>query len=748
MKELDMRRRQILKSAGLGALLATGLPVAFAAATPADADGPYTWKTIPFGAGGFIDGFVYHPKKAGVLYARTDIGGMYRFEPLTRSWVPLLDQMGRSDGDLMGVLSIAVDPNDADRVYAACGIYTGDWARHAAVLASTDRGATWKINDLPVRLGGNEGGRGTGERLQVDPNDSTILFLGTTKDGLWRSTDRGATFSAMSAPPQHVSLVIVDARSGTPGKASKTIWAGGHDKPGLYVSHDGGATFQRDPDSPEQVPQRACFAADGSLYVTFALGPGSFATNPGNAKAGGVWKRDPAGHWKNISPLKPETGDEGFGYSGVDVDLRRPGRLIVTTLEHWGDNGDNVFVSSDDGAHWTGLAAHSHHDATAYPWLVNYMKGEDKMGHWLADVKLDPFDGETALYGTGYGLWMTHNLGAAEKGGTVAWDFTVANLEETATLQIRSPSGGATLLAAMGDVSGAAWDDVGRTPAAGLFAPEYQTNRSVDFAQLKPGILARTVDQAEGGGFWSPDGGVNWLAFGPSPRLTKSADGKQLDAGHIAVSAKGTAFVWAPEKQAALFSRNHGKTWIESAGWPAARDVKLVPVADRVVDGVFYVHDRANGQILVSVDGGMSFGPCITGLPAVDAAQTATLICGTGALRDLWLALPGGLLHFPGADQPMKTLKQVAEPWLVALGKGAPGAGVDSVYVWGKVRIGSTLAEGLFRSDDGGTSFVRINDDRHRYGYLLSLAADPLEYGTVYVAAHGRGVLVGRPRAA
>jgi len=748
-----MLRRQLLKGAGLGALMASGLPAAFAAATPADA-GPYTWKTIPFGAGGFIDGFVYHPRKAGVLYARTDIGGMYRFEPATRSWTPLLDQMGKSDGDLMGVLSIAVDPNEPDRVYAACGIYTGQSNRTAAVLASTDRGATWKFNELSIKLGGNEPGRGTGERLQVDPNQGEILFLGTTKDGVWRSTDRGATFTAVSAPPRHVSLMLVDPRSGTPGHASQTVWAGGHDQPGLYVSHDGGATFAREAGTPAQVPQRACFGADGSLYVTFARGPAGFATNPGNAREGGVWKRDASGHWKDISPLKPGAGGDGFGWSGLDVDARRPGRLIASTLEHWGDGGDNIFVSSDDGAHWTPLGAHSHHDATPYPWLVNYMRGEDKMGHWLADVKIDPFDGDTALYGTGYGLWMTHNLGAAEKGGTVNWDFTVANLEETATLQVRSPSGGATLLAAMGDVSGAAWDDIGKTPGAGLFAPENETNRSVDFAQLKPGIIARSVDQrVQGGtlspgGYWSADGGVSWRPFWPGARTPTAAGDGHIETGAIAVSAGGTAFVLVQDRRPALFSRDHGKTWIESAGWPATRDFKLAAIADRRVDGVFYVHDPAKGEVLVSVDGGMSFAPCITGLPPVAAWQTSQLVCGTAAIRDLWLALPGALLHFPGIDQPMKTLKPVTEAWMLALGKGAPGANVDSLYVWGKVRVGSTVSEGLFRSIDGGASFERINDDAHRYGYLLSMAADPLEYGTLYVAAHGRGVLVGKPRAA
>jgi photosystem II stability/assembly factor-like uncharacterized protein len=56
------------------------------------------------------------------------------------------------------------------------------------------------------------------------------------------------------------------------------------------------------------------------------------------------------------------------------------------------------------------------------------------------------------------------------------------------------------------------------------------------------------------------------------------------------------------------------------------------------------------------------------------------------------------------------------------------------------------VVEGLFRSDDAGASFTRIDDDRHRFGLLLSITADPLEYGTVYVASHGRGVLVGKPR--
>lgn len=739
----EMFRRDLIKGAGLCALLGTHERAAFSA-SGAQAGGPYEWKSVPFGAGGFIDGFVFHPRERGLLYARTDIGGVYRFDPAAKSWLPLLDHLPKADADLMGVLSLAVDPNDPDRLYAACGLYLDKWSRNGALLASSNRGASWQIHELGIKLGGNAAGRGTGERLQVDPHQGEILLLGTTQDGLMKSTDRGRSFSRLGFPGKHVSLVLFDPRSGAPGTACRSVYAGSHDKPGLYASHDAGQSFEREPGTPEQVPQRAVFGPDGTLYVTFALGGPEWPTNPGNARIGSVCKRDRDGRWTDITPTRPANGEQGFGYAGLDVDPKVPGRILVSTIERWA-KGDDIFMSTDNGAQWMALGARSRHEASGYQWLVDLMRSQDKMGHWIADIKIDPFNGERAIYGTGYGLWLTQNLGAAQQGGTVNWNFAVANLEETATLELKSPSGGATLLAAMGDVSGGAWDDVTKTPGAGLFKPNRETNRSVDFSQLDPRVIARTADQAATGGYTSVDGGVSWRPFGPSPRVARSQYGGPAETGRVAVSAKGTSFVWVPEQQAALFSHDRGRTWKVSEGWPDTRDVSLMPVADRTVDGVFYVHDRAKGQILASADAGQSFKPAIVGLPELQGWQSAQLVCAPGVLRDLWLALPNVLLHLPGPEQPVKTIKTVAEPWMIALGKGAAGAAYHSLYVWGRVSTGGAPTEGLFRSDDGGASFKRINDDRHRYGRLLSMTADPLEHGTVYLAPHGRGIVVGRP---
>jgi len=729
-----IHRRQLLQAAGLFATLP-----AWAAdnASPA-----YDWRSLTFGGGGFIDGFVFHPREKGLLYARTDVGGAYRFDAAAKRWQPLLDHLGRDDADLMGVLSIAVDPADANRIYAACGLYTGQWARGAALLASNDRGATWAVHELGLKLNGNGPGRGSGERLQVDPNRPELLLLGTTQDGLQQSTDRGQRFSRLSGfQAKHVSLVLFDAKSGQPGQGSRTVYVGSHDEPGLYLSSDAGASFKRIAELPAQAPQRAAFGPDGSLYVSFAAGDAGAVVNPSHAKTGSVWRRTPEGRWRDITPLKP-TADQGFGYSGLDVDARRPGRLLVSTIERW-SAGDEIFVSDDHGATWTPLSPRSRFDASRHPWLQAYQgKGRRPQGHWIADLKIDPFDGERAVYGTGYGLWMTANLGAPQ----VDWAFTVDNLEETAVLGLESPSGGASLLAAMGDVSGAAWDDLTQGPKSGLFLPAGENCRSVAYAELNPGVVARTVDGNSTGGYWSGDGGASWRPFGAAPQAGLKP-GEWSAAGQIAVSAKGGFLVWARQGQPATCSRDRGRTWTACNGWPAERDFASTPVADRAVEGVFYVHDRANGRILVSVDGGASFQPSITGLPKLQAWQGAQLIAAPGKARDLWLCLPNSLLHIPGADAKAQTVRNVAEPWRVAVGKAAEGASYHAVYVWGRVLVGGNPVEGLFRSIDGGASFQRLNDDRHRFGRLTALAADPLEFGTVYLAPEGRGVVIGKPKA-
>src|SRR5690606_16375188 len=140
----------------------------------------YTWRNAVINGGGFVPGIVFNETEADLIYARTDIGGLYRWQEDTQTWKPLLDWVGWDHWGYTGVVSVATDPVEPGRVYAAVGTYPNDRdPNNGAVLYSDDYGETWGTAELPFKQGGNMPGRGMGERLVVDPADNGVLYLGT-----------------------------------------------------------------------------------------------------------------------------------------------------------------------------------------------------------------------------------------------------------------------------------------------------------------------------------------------------------------------------------------------------------------------------------------------------------------------------------------------------------------------------------------------------------------------------------------
>jgi len=258
---------------------------------------PYEWKSVQMVGGGFVTGFVFNPTAKGVCYARTDMGGAYRRNPKTLRWEPLLDWLSIKDVNLMGVESIALDPSDPDWVFLSCGTYTNPRAGNGAILRSSDRGKTFQRTDVTFKMGGNEDGRGNGERMSVDPNNGNILYLGTRQAGLWKSLDRAVTWNRVENFPDitenapanmhdqdsimrwrrmnqgsGVIFTLFDPQSGKARKGSSTIYVGvslmNHHN--LFRSNDGGKTWQPVPGQPQQFrPTHAVLASNGNLFVTY-----------------------------------------------------------------------------------------------------------------------------------------------------------------------------------------------------------------------------------------------------------------------------------------------------------------------------------------------------------------------------------------------------------------------------------------------------------------------------------------------
>ncbi|MDC0714520.1 X2-like carbohydrate binding domain-containing protein [Stigmatella sp. ncwal1] len=739
------------------------IPLWLAASQASAAEGvPYTWKNVVTGGGGgFVPGIVFNETEPDLIYARTDIGGVYRWNPADNSWIPLLDHVGWTDWGKLGVDALATDPVDPRRVYMATGMYTNGWDPNLGyIMRSTDKGNTWQMTQLPFYVGGNMPGRSLGERLAVDPSKNSILYFGARSgNGLWRSTDSGVTWSKVTSFPNPgtyvqdpsnsyqsdimgIAWVTFDKSTGTPGSATQTIYVGVADTAeSIYRSTDGGATWQAIPGQPSGFLPHHGEISNGQLYITYNNGIG-----PYDGTKGDVYKYNTStGVWTNISPIPSTSSDNYFGYGGLAIDRKNPNTLMVATLNSWWPDA-NIYRSTDGGATWTSIWSWVGYpsrnflytqDISAAPWLDlggNPQPPEIalKLGWMMGDLEIDPHNPNRMMYGTGATIYGTNNLldwGTAKK---VNITVMAKDLEEMAVFDLVSPpSGTAQLLSAVGDVSGFRHEDVTKAPAKILTNPN--STSSIDFAQSNPGFVARVgyADKAANPNSKSValsyDGGSNWFNPSGEPAGTKGG-------GQIAVAANGSSLVWSTSDIGVFYSAE-GNSWTASAGVPAGAKI----ASDRVNKNTFYA--LANGRFYVSTNGGALFTPtAATGLPG-----SGNLKAVPGVEGDLWLAGGSsttvyGLWHSTNGGASFTALSNVEEADVIGFGKAAPGQTYVALYASAKI----DGVRGFFRSDNAGGTWGRINDDSHQYGVTNSaITGDPRVYGRVYIGTNGRGIVYG-----
>jgi hypothetical protein len=727
------------------AVILAGLTVPGTAGAP---PASYSWKNAQIVAGGFVDGLVFSPVQPGLAYARTDIGGAYRWDRAARHWVPLMDFTGFNDWNELGVESIAPDPGNPAKVWVAAGEYTQPWALppDGEILRSDNQGRTWQAAGLPIQLASNQDGRNMGERLAVDPDDDRVLYLASPANGLWRSTDGGASWSQVtsfpvSATPDDIGLSFVTfgPRGGHRGLPTKTIFVGYATDGGtnLYQSADAGATWHAVPGEPTGMePQHAALAAGGVLYVDYASQPG-----PNGMTDGAVWKYNTlTGAWTNITPQAPgAAGNPSFGYAGLAVDPERPGTVMVATNDRWSPI-DTIYRSTNAGATWEDVGADAKLDISASPYLA--WGGTPKFGWWIASVAIDPFNSGHVIFGTGATVYGTGDVTDADHGRPTAWSSAAAEgIEETAVQDLLSPSAGpCRLISAVGDLGGFCHTTLTSSPAGGMIQPILSTGTSLAEAGARPLDVAMV---GWSGGDFSTDGGGTWA------KMTLPA-GEPNGAGTVALAADGSSMVWTPENQSfapepgtPVLSTDQGQTWTPVTGLAAG----LMPVADQVNPKVFYAFDPSAGTLLRSADGGASFATETTGLPTgVGSEQSGSLPqlhTVPGRAGDLWLTAGNGVLyHSTDGGKTFAAVSSVTTVATLGFGKAAPGAGYPAIYLTGV--IGGV--QGVFRSVDAGTSWIRINDDRHQYAWIgQTITGDPHVFGRVYLGTNGRGILYADP---
>ena len=669
----------------------------------------YQWQSVPIGGGGYVTGLVYHPKEKNLLYSRTDVGGAYRWDNAGGAWIPLNDDIGREHGDDRGVLALALDPNDVNKVYLLAGLYYQDWAQPGAVLISDNQGDTWERVALPFKVGGNENGRGTGERIAVDPNNSQRILIGSNRDGLWESLDGGLSWKKVEQfKPQNILFVMF-------GEGSDLFVSVEDLEQPLYQSKNNGKTFSPIWDQSTKILFRRGDLVEGNLYVA-----GGNAIGPNGIGEGGVYQFNlKTKQWRDLAP---PAGQGGF--SGISVDPKNPARIVVSTMNRWYPKNE-IYLTEDAGKHWSPLIEGATWDYEKSPYV------EDHTAHWITDIKFDPFNSRAAMFVTGYGVYSTENLNATKP---VNWVFEGLGMEETVILELISPPEGAPLLSAMGDIDGFRHVDVTKSPKAGRLKPEKGSNNSIAFAAKKPKLMARTIERGkEVHGAFSKDGGISWKIFKSEP--------KDAHAGQIALTANGKSLIWTPQGKPMYFSKDKGDSWSASEGIP--KDLK--PITDFEKNSWVYAYDPENGQVYFSKNSAKSFVQRNTTLPKLFHWQRSQ-----GNLR----AVPGFKGHFyvttgkqlyrsKDAGKTIVPLTSVEESYLVGYGMANPKVkkknAYPAIYLWGKVNS----VTGYFRSDDEGETWIRVNDDQHQFSTPRCITGDPNVFGRVYLGTSGRGIMMG-----
>lgn len=293
------------------------------------------------GATGRLMTIAVDPTNGSIIYVGSPSGsggqqggcGLWKTTDGGSTWQPIGDSLPS-----LAISALAIDPSKPTRVYAA--------TQDQGMFRTEDGGTTWvQVTTTALRPLGN-----AGNRLLVDPTNPDRLHL-SSRDGIYRSTDRGVTWQLVLNTGTASSLVM------DPSDANHLYAAMTNNsdlsQTGIYESFDSGATWTDTPLSgcpgdalPNAVTQRTTIRiaiSGGRLYAGYLTRPPDqscsytvYRTTDIGCSIGGRLERQWEKGW--------ETSDPGICktlWSGLYADPSNPAFLYVT--------GTRFYVSRNGG---------------------------------------------------------------------------------------------------------------------------------------------------------------------------------------------------------------------------------------------------------------------------------------------------------------------------------------------------------------------------------------------------------------
>ncbi|MCL4305618.1 T9SS type A sorting domain-containing protein [bacterium] len=191
------------------------------------------WRALgPFNHGGRTRVLRFHPNNPNIMFAGSVGGGLYRSDNAGESWYPLTDALPNL---AVGCFEISLSNPNIMFMGTGEGYFNGDAIKGIGLLKSVDGGVTWNLTSLNYTYSQGK----SILKISIDPRNSNNV-LASTNDGLYRSTNGGASFdlvrsgniNELKRDPQNPDVLLCAA--GYPWGATQN---------GVYRSTDNGATW-------------------------------------------------------------------------------------------------------------------------------------------------------------------------------------------------------------------------------------------------------------------------------------------------------------------------------------------------------------------------------------------------------------------------------------------------------------------------------------------------------------------------
>ena len=774
-KQIRNRLFAILAAASV---LGTAAPLAIpVSAASQDISNTMSWDPVRIGGGGFVSGIV---TGQNAMYARTDVGGAYRYNYQTDSWEQLFGFLNEAERGFLSVDAMAIDPTDDDTVYFLCGCAYFSDAR-TVIFKTTDGGDTFTQVDVTdmIQVHGNGNGRQTGESIAVDPDNPNIIYAGgdvTAGDSaLIKSTDGGKTwkpvmsydalglFDSTTKWPtwtDHVARCLDAGEYNTQnGVCSIYIYDGkvyvGASTTGQYSMvvadvADDEFTDLSSKLSSDTYPARITGDGQGNLYFAYQ---GTVVVGNGGS-AGGIFKYNT--QTGAVTDISPVIG----GFSEAHVDPSNPNRIVTSTCglwysqmwQEWDDEhgpawGDRFFKSEDGGATWTEMTP-GNTAGWNQPLISEYLQDggyawiRDKAIHWVGSIVIDPANPDRIHITSGNGVFSCDNTWA----DVPQFYFHPDGIEEVVALDMVSVPGGAAY-SAIGDYDGFIHTDATEIPTQ--YQPNIGSTSGIAYCPSNPKIMAR-VGQNDAKGYYSKDGGSTWTEMNFAYSGGKIAITELTDGSYRIINSSSSG-------SALSYSDDFGGSWTACSGINGSK--QTYPMVDLNDPSIVYASgvkhndywasdptkteptlEESHYSFYISQDYGATFTETV-----VSRYDMCDHTGDMAYVTDDTIAMAVGWYGMYLITEQGTNIEKTDVFYAKTVGYGAPekAGGVNTLYIYGKPTEADV--EGIYRSTDMGKTWVCINTDS-LYGGTGNgnfLVGDMNTFGTVYLSTVGCGIIRG-----